>query len=87
MELVLSNKINSLSDQLKKLEVTHSTNIPMEISSDLQTASHVPTPDSSVAVLSIADELSDREQWRLVLYKIPEVTNTQSRSEVLQGFL
>ena len=40
-------------------------------------ASRASTLDPTVSVLSIADKLSDREQWKrnLILYIVPETTN------------
>ena len=89
MELALSDKINSLSNQLKELDATHSTNRPMETTLESQTATSLaPRPDSSVTALSIADELSDRERRRknLVLYKVPEGTNIQSDKDFFKDF-
>ena len=43
MKSALSNKISSLSDQLKELEVTRLTNIPMETSLESQITSHAST--------------------------------------------
>ena len=79
MELALSNKISSLSNQLEKLGVKHSTSVPME-TSGLSPVSLVSTPNPSAAALSIADELSDRERRRmnLILYKVPEAAGSQS---------
>ena len=51
----------SLSDQLKELEGRYSTSVQMETSEPLA-ASRASTLDPAVAVLSIADKLSDREK-------------------------
>ena len=63
MELActLSKQFGSLSDQLKELEGIYSTSVQMETAEPLA-ASHASTLDPAVAVLSIADKLSDREQ-------------------------
>ena len=61
MELALSKLFGSLSDQLKELEGIYSTSVQMETAEPLA-ASCASTLDPAVAVLSIADKLSDREQ-------------------------
>ena len=60
MELALSKQFGSLSDQLKELEGRYSTSVQMETAEPLA-ASRTSTLDPAVAVLSIADKLSDRE--------------------------
>ena len=61
MELALSKEFGSLSGQLKELEGRYSTSVQME-TAELLAASCASTLDPAVAVLSIADKLSDREQ-------------------------
>ena len=78
MEKTFATKINSLSNQLKELKAKCQDNPMMETLESSTT--HSATPDSSVTVLSFADELSDREWQRkkLILYNVPEHTSTQS---------
>ena len=59
MEKTFATKIDSRSNQLKELEAKCLDN-PVETSESSIT--HSTTPDSSATVLSIADELSDRER-------------------------
>ena len=61
MELALSKNFGSLSGQLKELEGRYSTSVQMETAEPLA-ASHASTLNPAIAVLSIADKLSDREQ-------------------------
>ena len=61
MEQSFIMKINSLSNQIKDLEAKDLANPAME-TFESSTIPHADTPDSSVTALSIADELSNREQ-------------------------
>ena len=60
MEKTFATKINSLSNQLKEFKSIKCLDNPVMETSESSTT-HSTTPDSSVTVLSIADELSDRE--------------------------